>query len=122
MKENCDICSRIIEEEAHYCEISDCPYKNNDMKRQTLTTMESLKPGDVFCFESGPDQFIKMPLPPVHIYGHKIFCSCHASPVGVIVPRPYTGKTDVVFLYRDQQALRKVQNWISEQINNKIIY
>ncbi len=25
---NCNICSRIIEEEAHYCEISDCPHRN----------------------------------------------------------------------------------------------
>jgi hypothetical protein len=24
---NCKICSRIIEEEAHYCEITDCPHK-----------------------------------------------------------------------------------------------
>jgi len=23
----CQICSRIIDEEAHYCEISDCPHK-----------------------------------------------------------------------------------------------
>lgn len=29
MKEVCDICSRNIEEEAHYCEISDCLHRNN---------------------------------------------------------------------------------------------
>jgi hypothetical protein len=73
------------------------------MIANTLTVIEELQPGDVFCKESGEMKFIKVPGNPIKIC--KEVFPCFAIPLQSIEPKRFKGNTPVIFLYNDPHLL-----------------
>lgn len=72
------------------------------MKPNTLTVLENLHPGDVFCLPDKQVRFIKADLPP--IVKRRNFYPCQAYPVFGVSPKPFPRNTEVVYLTSKKNA------------------
>jgi hypothetical protein len=66
------------------------------MQSNTLTTIDRLRAGDIFCKLSDSTIFVKIDLPPVRKRRH--LYRCHAIPVNCVMPVAFKENTEVVFL------------------------
>lgn len=79
------------------------------MTNNTLTTLDRLKPGDIFLFEKQkikgtqfkPGFYTKVP--GELVYKHKEKLTCWAIPEGGIIPVPMLGNSEVIFIKKSKK-------------------
>jgi hypothetical protein len=67
------------------------------MKKNTLTTISNLKPGDVFSRPNSETTFIKVDGLPVRNAKH--LYECFALRIGKTEPRRFSANTEVIYLF-----------------------
>lgn len=72
------------------------------MTKNTITSIEDLKPGDIFKLTTSEELFVKTTLQPVRKFRKLVF---EVKPLAALIPKDILNKTSVIFISKSKSIV-----------------